>query len=71
MMAKVLALSNSTSRMGKGIASSGLEAAMTVLKYWKIYSMVMVKGRLLQMSLRGWLSAIAYRVFSYADSSAT
>lgn len=52
-MAKVLALSNSTSRMGSGMASSGLDAAMTVLKYWKTSSMVMVKGRLLQISRSG------------------
>ena len=40
------------------MASSGLEAAMTVLKYWKSYSIVILKGRLLQMILRGWFSAM-------------
>ena len=63
MMANVLALSNSTSLIGRGIASSGLDAAMTVLKYWKTSSIVMVKGKLLQISFRGWFSAIEYLVF--------
>ena len=56
-MAKVLVLSKITSLMGGGLASSGLEAATTVLKYWKISSMVILKGRLLQIIWRGLFSA--------------
>lgn len=44
--------------MGRGMASSGLEAAMTVLKYWNISYRVILKGRLVQMILSGWFSAI-------------
>ena len=39
--------------MGGGVARSGFDAAMTVLKYWKSSSMVILNGRLLQMILRG------------------
>ena len=53
-IAKVLVLSKMTSLMGRGMASSGLEEAMTVLKYWKISSSVILNGRLVQIILSGW-----------------
>lgn len=39
--------------MGRGIANSGLDAAMTVLKYWKISSRVILNGKFVQIILRG------------------
>ena len=52
-IAKVFALSNSTSLIGGGVASSGFEVDIKVLKYWKSSSTVILKGRLLQIILVG------------------
>lgn len=63
-IAKVLALSNSTSLIGGGVASSGFDVEMSVLKYWKSSSVVILNGKLAQMILVGWFSAHAYFSFS-------
>lgn len=70
-MAKVFVLSNSTLLMGRGSASYGFEAAMTVLKYWKSSSRVILNGKFVQMIFKGWFSAIEYVVFSYGVRSGT
>ena len=59
-MAKVLALSNSTSLIGGGMANYGFDVEISVLKYWKSSSVVILKGKFAQIILVGWFSAYAY-----------
>ena len=63
-IAKVLVLSKSTSLIGGGTDNSGFVAPMTVLKYRNNSYEVILKGRLVQISLSGWCSASEKRVFS-------
>ncbi len=53
-MANVFALSNETSFMGGGVANSGFDVEINVLKYWKIYSTVILNGKFEQIIFNGW-----------------
>jgi hypothetical protein len=64
-MANVFALSNETSFIGGGFANSGFEVEIKVLKYWKIYSTVILNGKFEQIIFNGWFSAIEYLYFYY------
>ncbi len=69
-MAKVLALSNSTSLIGGGMAIYGFDVEIRVLKYWKSSSLVILNGKFAHIILSGWFSAHAYLYFYYGVSSA-
>jgi hypothetical protein len=56
-MAKVFALSNYTSLIGGGTAIYGFDVEMSVLKYWKSYSLVILNGKLAQIIFNGWFYA--------------
>lgn len=70
-MANVLALSKSTSLIGGGRVNYGLVAAITVLKYLKSYSAVILKGKLVQINFNGWFSASEKIVFYWGVRSLT
>lgn len=52
-MANVLALSNSTSLIGGGMAIYGFDVEIRVLKYWKSSSLVILNGKFAQIILSG------------------